>query len=168
MTDEVTETFGRAEWEARQIFLKFGEAIHSCQVLELMLVTYAQWIRRGKLGRPMTGEEIETLRERLIGATFGRNYGEVYDLLDKQWNLSQEMKDAVDLRNELVHRWMLDRPNGLDTEESRQAMIAELEAANAQLQHMTGVLAERIQGFMRSVGVNQDEILAELRRLTES
>jgi hypothetical protein len=63
---------------------------------------------------------------------------------------------------------MLDRPNGLDTQESRQAMIAELEAANAQLQHMTGVLAERIQGFMRSVGVNQDEILAELRRLTES
>jgi hypothetical protein len=106
--------------------------------------------------------------ERLIGATFGRNYGEVYDLLDKQWNLSQEMKDAVDLRNELAHRWMLDRPNGLDTQESRQAMIAELEAANAQLQHMTGVLAERIQGFMRSVGVNQDEILAELRRLTES
>jgi hypothetical protein len=168
MTDEVTETFRRDEWEARQIFLKLGEAIHSCQVLELTLVTYAQWIRRGKVGRPMTSDEVETLRERLIGATFGRNYGEVYDLLDKQWNLSQEMKDAVDLRNELAHRWMVDRPNGFDTQESRQAMLSELEAANGQLAHMAGVLAERIEGFMRSVGVNRDEILAELRRLTGS
>ena len=65
-TDVITETLQRGEWEARQIFLKFGEAIYFCQVLEFQLVTYAQWIRRFKMGRPLTIEEVEQLRQRLI------------------------------------------------------------------------------------------------------
>ena len=167
MPDQVTETLEREEWEARQVFLKFGEAVYFCQVLEFNLTTYAQWIRRFKLGRAMTGEELDQLRERLVNATFGRNYGEVYDLLDKQWNLSQEMKDAVDLRNELVHHWMRNRQNGFNTSASRLAMIDELESAARQLQGMADVLTDRIGGFMRAAGVNEDEIRAELRRLAE-
>jgi hypothetical protein len=165
MTERIAETLERDEWEARQVFLKFGEAIYFCQVLEFTLTSYAQWIRRFKLGRPMTGDELDELRERPVNATFGRNYGEVHDLLDKQWNLSQQMKDAVDLRNELVHHWMRKRQNGFEMAASRLAMIDELEAAARQLQGMSDVLVERIRGFLRAAGVEEAAILAELKRL---
>jgi hypothetical protein len=165
MTDQITETLRRHEWEAQEIFMKFGEAVYFCQVLEITLTTYAQWIRRFKLGRPMTGDEVDSLRERLVSATFGRNYGEVHALLDERWNLSQEMKNAVDLRNELVHYWMRKRPNGFDTQASRLAMIDELEVAARQLQDMADVLRERIRGFLRQAGVDEATILAELKKM---
>jgi hypothetical protein len=171
MTDEIdhiTETLRRDEREAREIFLKFGEAIYFCQVLEFQLITYAQWIRRFKKGEPLTAKEVEQLQERLIGATFGRNYGEVRELLDDQWNLSQQMKEAVDLRNDLVHHWMRERQNGFDTQDSRLEMIAELEAAARQLQAMADVLIERVRGFLRMAGVDEAQIQAEVDRLSRS
>ena len=168
MTDQVTETFDLPEWEAREVFLKFGEAVYSCQALELTLTTYAQWIRRFKLGRPLTDHELQTLRNRLLKATFGQNYGEVTDLLDKQWNLSQQMKDAVGLRNELVHHWWRLRPNGMETHDSRRDMLSELNAACQQLQSMADVLIERVRAFLRAAGVHEAQILAELQKLSEA
>jgi hypothetical protein len=167
-SEHITESLRRDEWEAREVFLKFGEAIYFCQVLEFQLITYAQWIRRFRKGEPLTAEEVEQLQERLISATFGRNYGEVRDLLDGQWNLSQQMKDAVDLRNDLVHHWMRQRQNGFDTHASRLQMIAELEAAARQLQAMADDLLYRIRGFLRVAGVDEAQIQAEVDRLSQS
>jgi hypothetical protein len=83
-------------------------------------------------------------------------------------NLSQQMKDAVDLRNDLVHHWMRQRQDGFDTHESRLAMIAELEAAARQLQAMADVLLVRVRGFLRMAGLDEAQIRAEVDRLSQS
>jgi hypothetical protein len=161
MTDLIDETLSREEWETREIYTQFGVAIYFCQVLEFNLVTYAQLVRRARLGRPMTDDELAELRERLLEATFGQNYGEVNDLLQDKWVLGEEMKAAVNLRNDLVHHWMRDRVEGFNTSESRREMIGELRQAAATLQTTVDFLSNRTAGFLGTVGVSRQQIESE-------
>jgi hypothetical protein len=135
------------------------------QVLEFNLVTYAQWIRRGHAGRPLSAEEFEKLRERLLHQTFGQTTGEVNDLLEKRWVLGTEMKAMLDLRNELVHHWMRERVEGFNTSESRLAMVSEIDEAIEQLRGMADIVINRTKGFMARAGISHEEILAEVRRI---
>lgn len=165
--DELSEPLDRAEWEQREVYANFGLAVYFCQVLEFQLVTYLALIRKSKRGRPMSEADTDRLLERLLGGTFGRNMGEVRDLLGGRWILEAPMAEALPLRNNLVHHWMRERYLKQGTSANRIAMIDELREAQRILQEADRVITERTTRMFESAGIRWEVIQREYDRLTQ-
>lgn len=75
------------------------------------------------------------------------------------------MREALELRNQLTHRWMRERVMLLDTSENRLAVIAELEAATTRIEHADQLLTKRTLELMKAGGVSLDAIQQEYERL---
>lgn len=166
---ELLVPLGREEWEQREIYAKFGLAIYFCQVLEAGLVTYLVLLRQATEGGKATTEEINELYVELFGNTLGRNISNVRRLLDErgQCVLDEQMTEALELRNELVHQWMRTRVLRQGTSENRLAMIEELDAARAKLEAADQLLEERTQAMMIKAGMPPNFVRENLERLME-
>jgi hypothetical protein len=167
----VIEPISREDWEQRQVYAKFGLAIYCCQCLESQLVNYLALLRRIKTGRPMTGDEIDALFDRLFGGTFGRNLKEVRDLLGDQWAMAEELTSALNLRNQLVHHWMRDRALAQGTSRKRRAMVGELDEVIEQLETIDAKLTETTRRLQDRAGIPRsliDREYEELRRIADS
>jgi hypothetical protein len=165
--DEIREPLDAADWEQREIYANFGLAIYFCQVLEFQLVTYLALLRRSKSGRRMSDLETDRLLERRLCGTFGRNIGEVRDLLGGRWILETPMAEALALRNNLVHHWMRERYLMQGTSANRLAIVDELREAHRILQEADRVLTERTTKMFKSAGISWDIVQQEYERLTQ-
>jgi hypothetical protein len=166
--DELRDPLDRDNWEQREVYAAFGVAVYFCQVLETGLVNYLGLLMRMKSGAPMSEAEVDDLLGNLLRNTFGQNINKVRQQLGNEgrWILDDEMRETLELRNQLVHRWMRERVILQDNSSNRQAMVAELEAATARLQQADELLVQRTQRLMASAGVSLEEIQAEYERVS--
>ena len=163
---EIRDPLDRADWEQREVYANFGLAIYFCQVLESQLVSYLALIRAGRSGQ-MSQAETNRLLDRLLGGTFGRNIGEVRDLLGGPWILEPPMAEALKLRNDLAHNWMRERALQQGTSENRLAMIQELKEAQRTLQDADRVLTERTLKMLEAAGISRAALQEQHDRLVE-
>lgn len=166
---EIRQPLDRSDWEQREVYAHFGLAIYFCQVVESALVNYLLLLRRATTAREITETEIDDLFVELFGNTLGRNIKNVKRILGEQgdWVLADQMADALNLRNELVHHWMRTRAMLQGTSENRLAMIDELKNATTKLQDVDRALGERTQAMLAKVGLPDGFIDGEYQRLTE-
>lgn len=166
--EELREPLGRADWEQREIYAKFGLAIYFCQVLETGLVTYLGGLLRAKSRKPMTPDEVDLFLNGLFKKTLGQNIQKVRELFgpEARWILEKEMQDALRLRNQLAHHWMRERVLLQSNHENRLKMMDELDEAISTLQECNRVLTERTVRVMKAVGVPDEFIQGEYERLT--
>lgn len=154
--EELVQPLDRVTWERREVYASFGAAIYQCQLIETGLVIYLGLLTRMKSGKPMTPDEVDELQAKFFENTFGRNIVQVRKLLGTagKWILDDQMREALELRNQLTHHWMRERVMLLDTSENRLAVIAELEAATTQIEQADQLLTRRTLQLMKAGGVS--------------
>jgi hypothetical protein len=151
----------------RDVYAAFGVAVYFAQCVETQLVNYLSLLRLGKLGRPMTTDEVEVLQERLFGATFGRNLSEVRDLLGVDWAFAPQLAEALNVRNHLVHHWMRERILDMGTTKKRDGLLGELEQIRLKFEAADAALVERCLVLHERMGVPRERNQEEYERLTE-
>lgn len=163
----VVEDIDPKDWEHREVYANFGLAIYFCQCVETSIANYVAVQRVIKLGRQLTASEHDALFEELFSRTLGHNLKQLRDLLGEGSELASELSDALKLRNDLVHHWMRDRALDQGTSAKRQAMIAELKAAQENLQAIDVTLHDRLQSMLEAGGVTRKWVQQEFERLTQ-
>ncbi len=166
--DELRDPLDRDNWEQREVYAAFGVAVYCCQVLETGLVNYLGLLMRMKSGAPMSESGVDALLGKLLRDTLGQNINKVRQQLGSEgrWILEDEMRETLELRNQLVHRWMRERVMLQGTSSNRQAMVAELEAATSQLRRADELLVDRTQRLMASAGISLKAIQTEYERVS--
>jgi hypothetical protein len=166
--EELQQPLERRDWEQREVYAKFGLAIYFCQVVEVGLINHLALLRRMKSGKPMTTEQVDQLITRLVANPLGKNLKEVRDLFGDRgtWILEDNLRRVLALRNQLVHHWMRERVIRQGTSENRLAMIAELDAAIAELEVADQVLTRRTETLLAEAGVSLGAVRQDYDRLT--
>lgn len=121
--DGHAEPTHREDWEVREVYAAFGVAVYFAQVVEFAVVNHIAIARTVAGGRRLTGSEFDALFDELFGATLGRNLKELHALLSDDPSLSDDLRQALALRNRLVHHWMRERIMDMGTSRKRATMM---------------------------------------------
>src|SRR5258708_5592428 len=133
MSDYVEERLDRAEWEHREIYARFGLDVYFAQVLEAGGVNFLLLTRalRGKRGGDF---DVDATFQRLFGNVLGQNIKELRDVFGNDWELAEQLRDALEIRNDLVHHYMRTHIMKFGSGEGRGEMLAELESYRERLE----------------------------------
>ena len=100
----------------------------------------------------------------LSSAQAGKTIGELFRAVRRREHFtSPERKaihKAINLRNELVHRFMVDRVEQLFSDEGRRGLAEELQAIRKAVQYADGIIASLIDRYLREYGASLEELQA--------
>src|SRR5947209_1245642 len=112
-------------YHTREVYAHFGLAVYQAQVLEhgvVNLLTLAKIFPDPAATREM----FAPVMEQHFAQVFGRLAKEVAPYLGKDTELLTDLKDAVSVRNHLVHRYWREKIGLTLTARGKNRMIAEL------------------------------------------
>ena len=143
--------------ELAPVYAEFGAAIHDTQVLEFGLVLLmALATRYGDAS--FDSKAVRTLSSSQAGKTIGELFRAVRK---KEHFTSPERKaihKAIRLRNDLVHRFMVDKVEQLLTDEGRRDLVQEIQAIRRAVQYADGIIASLIDRYLEEYGSTLEEL----------
>jgi hypothetical protein len=155
------------DWQHREVYAAFGAAVYFGQVLEAAVVNHLAFLRaiRRKQGRPF---DIDDVFRRLFGQTLGHNLKETRDILTRDgWPIADELAEALETRNELVHHYWRRRIMQTGTEQGRTDMLDELGRMKDQLEVANAALVQATRTLWDEAGIDFQWVEREYTRLTE-
>jgi hypothetical protein len=143
--------------ELAPIYAEFGAAVHDTQVLEFGLVLLMALATRYDNAH-FTKEAVRALSS----AHAGQTLGELFRVVRKQeYFTSPERKaihKAIRLRNELVHRFMVDRVEQVLCPSGRQGLLEEIRGIRESVQSADRIIASLIDRYLEEYGTSLDEL----------
>lgn len=143
--------------ELAPIYAEFGAAVHDTQVLEFGLVLLMALATRYDDAR-FTKEAVRALSS----AHAGQTLGELFRVVRKQeYFTSPERKaihKAIRLRNELVHRFMVERVERVLSADGRRELLEEIRGIREAVQAADRIIASLIDRYLEEYGTSLDEL----------
>lgn len=139
------------------VYAEFGAAVHDTQVLEFGLVLLMALATRYD-DAVFDKNAVASLSSAQAGQTIGELFRAVRK---KEHFTSPERKaihKAIRLRNDLVHRFMVDKVEQLFTDAGRQALATELQAIRKAVQYADGIIASLIDRYLSEHGASLDDL----------
>jgi hypothetical protein len=124
----IVEEISQSNWQAREVYAKFGLAMYVGQVLEHEIVNLLSWSGISA-GEYATYEQAESASSELFGKTMGTLKATLLRRRVDLGHLDDDLMRAVRLRNFLAHNYFRERAAAAMTREGREQMIAELDQA---------------------------------------
>jgi hypothetical protein len=148
-------------WLVRQVYAYFGLAIYAAQVLEHGIVNLAVWtgVRDGSI---RAAEDTDADYESLFRLTMGQLNRTLKSRRPDYSQIEDDLGRALALRNFLAHHYFRERSAAFMTEEGKDQMITELQAARDFLREVDGRLDALTAQILSLLGV--DKHLAEAER----
>jgi hypothetical protein len=149
------------------VYAEFGAAVHDTQVLEFGLVLLMALATRYDDAR-FERNAVASLSSAQAGKTIGELFRAVRR---KEHFTSPERKaihKAIRLRNDLVHRFMVDKVEQLFTESGRQELAEELRAIRKAVQYADGIIASLIDRYLSEHGASLEELQTYAEDLFEA
>lgn len=143
--------------ELTPIYAEFGAAVHDTQVLEFGLVLLMALATRYDDAH-FTTEAVRALSSAHAGQTLGEIFKAVRK---KEFFTSPERKaihKAIRLRNELVHRFMVDKVEQFLSSEGRQALLEELHGIREAVQAADRIIASLLDRYLEEYGTSLEEL----------
>jgi len=143
--------------ELTPIYAEFGAAVHDTQVLEFGLVLLMALATRYDDAH-FTREAVRALSSAHAGQTLGEIFKSVRK---KEYFTSPERKaihKAIRLRNELVHRFMVDKVEQILTPEGRQSLLEELHGIREAVQAADRIIASLLDRYLEEYGTSLEEL----------
>lgn len=143
--------------ELTPIYAEFGAAVHDTQVLEFGLVLLMALVTRYDDAH-FTSEAVRALSSAHAGHTLGEIFKSVRK---KEYFTSPERKaihKAIRLRNELVHRFMVDKVEQFLTPEGRYALLEELHGIREAVQAADRIIASLLDRYLEEYGTSLEEL----------
>jgi hypothetical protein len=147
----------------RDVYAHFGLALYIAQVLEHALVNA---MVAGQLPGParMTRQQIDDFMETQFDEPLGRLIQNLRRHVHVPEELNQNLRQALNTRNRLAHRYFRERARDFMSAAGRSAMIEELEAARDEFDRATSMLDSITHPIMRRFGVTDDKVAEYERR----
>ena len=139
------------------VYAEFGAAIHDTQVLEFGLVLLMALATRYEDAK-FDSDAVSNLSSAQAGQTIGELFRAVRK---KEHFTSPERKaihKAIRLRNDLVHRFMIDKVEHLLTVEGRKDLVEELQAIRRAVQYADKIIASLMNHYLDEYGASLDEL----------
>jgi hypothetical protein len=141
------------------VYAEFGAAVHDTQVLEFGLVLLMALATRyddARFGKNAVAS--------LSSAQAGKTVGELFRAVRKKEHFTSPERKAIHkairLRNDLVHRFMVDKVEQLFSESGRQGLVEELQGIRRAVQYADGIIASLIDRYLREHGASLDDLRA--------
>jgi hypothetical protein len=149
------------------VYAEFGAAVHDTQVLEFGLVLLMALATRyddARFGKNAVAS--------LSSAQAGKTIGELFRAVRKKEHFTSPERKAIHkairLRNDLVHRFMVDKVEQLFSESGRQGLVAELQGIRKAVQYADGIIASLIDHYLSEHGASLDDLRAYAADLFDS
>jgi hypothetical protein len=143
--------------ELAPVYAEFGAAIHDTQVLEFGLVLLMALATRYEDAK-FDSDAVSSLSSAQAGQTIGELFRAVRK---KEHFTSPERKaihKAIRLRNDLVHRFMVDKVERLLSVEGRKDLIEELQAIRRSVQSADQIIASLMNHYLDEYGASLEEL----------
>ena len=143
--------------ELAPVYAEFGAAIHDTQVLEFGLVLLMALATRYEDAK-FDSDAVSSLSSAQAGQTIGELFRAVRK---KEHFTSPERKaihKAIRLRNDLVHRFMVDKVERLLSVEGRKDLIEELQAIRRSVQFADQIIASLMNHYLDEYGASLEEL----------
>jgi hypothetical protein len=141
------------------VYAEFGAAVHDTQVLEFGLVLLMALATRyddARFGRNAVAA--------LSSAQAGKTVGELFRAVRRKEHFTSPERKAIHkairLRNDLVHRFMVDKVEQLFSEAGRQTLVEELQGIRRAVQYADGIIASLIDRYLSEHGASLEELQA--------
>jgi hypothetical protein len=145
--------------ELAPVYAEFGAAVHDTQVLEFGLVLLMALATRYDDARFERNAVAA-----LSSAQAGKTIGELFRAVRKKEHFTSPERKAIHkairLRNDLVHRFMVDKVEQLFTDTGRQELADELRGIRQAVQYADGIIASLIDRYLKEHGASLDELQA--------
>ena len=168
MTDE---ELSEREREIRDVYAHYGRAMYMAQVFEHGLVNalvVASLIPRHSSNSPATAEAWVRLLSEFMDSRFERTAGKLLreiESLPISEDLTAQLREAVRLRNWLVHDYYRERSVEMLSVRGRKSMIAELDQARQSFRDADDALDGHVRPQRLEYGMTDEVLEAEFRRL---
>lgn len=143
--------------ELAPVYAEFGAAIHDTQVLEFGLVLLMALATR--YGDAQF--DSDAVRS-LSSAQAGKTIGELFRAVRKKEHFTSPERKAIHkairLRNDLVHRFMVDKVEQLLAPDGRRELVQEIQAIRRAVQYADGIIASLIDRYMEEYGSTLEEL----------
>lgn len=150
--------------QIREVFARFGLAMYLAQCLErqLALILATKY-------RPDPTEITRTEFDNILADLFSRTLGHLVTKVGKLAELGEgekeQLREALNKRNWLAHRYFWERATAFISEPGRGAMIEELQEAACSFQALDELFTKRTIEWRETVGITQQSVDQELERL---
>lgn len=98
-----------------------------------------------------------------IKKTLGKLAKDLRERTHLSVDLEEKLREAVELRNWLAHRYFAERDRDILTEEGKEKMITELQDCADFFSSLDTELSESLKAWMHSNGVSEEKIQEEMR-----
>jgi len=143
--------------ELAPVYAEFGAAVHDTQVLEfglMLLMALATRYEDADFGSSAV--------ESLSSVDAGKTVGELFRAVRKKEHFTSPERKAIHkairLRNDLVHRFMVQKVEALLTAEGRQGLLGEIRGIRQAVQRGDRIVASLIDRYLEEYGTSLDEL----------
>jgi hypothetical protein len=145
--------------ELAPVYAEFGAAVHDTQVLEFGLVLLMALATRYDDARFERNAVAA-----LSSAQAGKTIGELFRAVRKKEHFTSPERKAIHkairLRNDLVHRFMVDKVEQLFSDTGRQELADELRGIRQAVQYADGIIASLIDRYLKEHGASLEDLQA--------
>lgn len=156
-----------AQADLAPVYAEFGAAVHDTQVLEFGLVLLMALATRYDDARFERNAVAA-----LSSAQAGKTIGELFRAVRKKEHFTSPERKAIHkairLRNDLVHRFMVDKVEQLFSETGRRELAEELQGIRKAVQYADGIIASLIDRYLEEHGASLEELQEYAEDLFES
>ncbi len=121
-------------WQVREVYAKYGLAMYFAQCLETELVNLLISLKL-KDRNKITMFDFDSFMEENYRKTLGRLINSLKQAMEISDNLETELKELLEIRNYLAHRYFRVKAIDFMKKDGRQHMLSELESFISKLEN---------------------------------
>ena len=136
-------------WQTREVYAKYGLAMYFAQCLETGLVNLLVALKLKDRDK-ITLSDIDSLIEINYEKTLGKLISSLKQAMKTSEDLETDLKELLDIRNYLAHRYFRVKAIDFMKKDGRQHMLSELdcfisklEGGDKKIESITAVIAEQ-------------------------
>lgn len=150
--------------EEKEVFAFFGLCTYCGQVLEQGLVNLAVALHIKGLTQ-ITSTDVDTAFDRMDRKTLGQLINDVRQKVPVSKELEEALKQALENRNYVVHRFFVEHSIDFLSEPGRHDMIIKLRQITVQLQKTDCALEPVTLQLWQRLGITEEMFETELARM---
>ena len=151
-------------WQVREVYAKYGLAMYFAQCLETELVNLLISLKL-KDRNKITMFDFDSFMEENYRKTLGRLINSLKQAMEISDNLETELKELLEIRNYLAHRYFRVKAIDFMKKDGRQHMLSELESVISKLQNGDKKIDSIISVMREQYGITDEMISDDVENL---
>lgn len=157
MIEEIDEE----SWQIREVYAKYGLAMYIAQCFETGLVNLLVSLKL-KDREKIIKSDIDLFMEKNYEKTLGGLIHSLKKVMKTSENLEADLKELLDIRNYLAHRYFRVKAIDFMKKDGRQRMLSELESIISKLENGDKKIDSIISAIYKQYGIT-NEIVSKIR-----